>query len=176
MDNYGLQEQLINNEFDYSNAIINKESLLYIAKNIDSIFQKMKSIYEEDRIKNEQLKTEYKNHDFKDRHSKLQYSLKLKDIYCSEIESYEALEIAVKDGKFDNIEYFNIILELDYSRGKGDNLTKLENTFKLVFKPYEITFTRKSNYNDLLMQQVEESINNSLKQLNTLNTVFCTKE
>ena len=67
-------------------------------------------------------------------------------------------------------------MDLDFRRGNGDDLIEHENSFKVIFKPYEITFARKSNHNELKMNQIEYNINNILKQFTVANSIFCTKE
>jgi len=176
MDSYELKEQIINNEFDYSNAIVDGKSILYLANTVNSIFQKMKAMFDEDEKKNEPLKWEYKNYEYKDKYSKLQYQVVFKNHARNEFQTYEALETAVESGNLNNVEKFTIELDLDYSRGKEGNLISLENNFKITFQPFEIKFIRKSNYNENLMQQVEDSINDCLNKFNILNTIFCTKE
>ena len=51
-----------------------------------------------------------------------------------------------------------------------------ENLFKITFKPYNIVFTRKSNYADQNMDQIENVINEILKKFRVQNTIFCTKQ
>ena len=68
-----------------------------------------------------------------------------------------------------------IKLDLYYKRGKNDNLTDYENSFTIVFKPYEIIFARKSNHNEVNMNQIENNINEIMKKFPTANSVFCTK-
>ena len=65
---------------------------------------------------------------------------------------------------------------MDFYRGNGENTVEHENLFKMVFKPYEITFIRKSNFNDPSMDKIEEEINSIFKQFPVANSIFCNKQ
>ena len=49
------------------------------------------------------------------------------------------------------------------------------NLFHIIFKPYEITFTRKSSHNEFQMNQIEKDVKDIFSQIPALNTIFCTK-
>ena len=66
-------------------------------------------------------------------------------------------------------------MELDFKRGKGNELKDHENSFTISFKPYEITFTRKSSHNEAKMNQIENDIKEILNKFQSINTIFCTK-
>ena len=176
MGNNELTKQIINNEFDYSNVIVDGRSVLYLANILNSIFQEIKIMFEEDEKKNEPLKYEYRNYEYKDRYSTLQYQVVFKNHSRNDFENYEALANTIESGNFNAVDTFTINLDLNYSRGKTNDLITFNNSFKIVFKPFEVKFTRTSNHNEKLMQQVEDSINYCFKQFNKLNTIFCTKE
>ncbi len=173
--NGNLTEQIVNNEFDYSNTIANEQSVLLLAKYIDDIYKRMLAIFEEDERKNEKLKWEFKDYAYKKSYVRLEFTMKNKNYGSIECETYEALVNYAKAGNINNLISFEIKMTLDYSRGKGDSLIKIENLFNVIIKPYEITFTRKSNYDEVYMKQIEDGINSILKQFKIENTIFCSK-
>ena len=65
---------------------------------------------------------------------------------------------------------------MDFRRGRESNLEEHENTFIIKFEPYDITFARKSNYNDQIMNQIEDQINQILQKFPIANSIFCNKE
>lgn len=58
-------ETTINNEFDYSNIVVGIENLAYIVQYCDNVYSHFKSLLDEDEKKNERLKYEFKNFDYK---------------------------------------------------------------------------------------------------------------
>ena len=79
------------------------------------------------------------------------------------------------NGQIKNLDSLEINLELDYQTGSNSSLITHENSFVIKFKPYEITFIRKSNFKNFNMEQIENNINEILKKFAVVNTIFCTK-
>ena len=75
-----------------------------------------------------------------------------------------------------NVSGVDIKLNMDFERGREGNFESHENNFVIIFKPYEITFSRKSNYNDVNINQIENQINEILKKFPVANCIFCNKE
>ena len=95
------------------------------------------------------------------------------NITCNDYDSFIS---AVKDGNLNNVNGLDIKLCMDFKRGNGDKLEEHENSFIIIFKPYEITFARKSNHNDSNMNKIEEQINIILKKFPVENSIFCNKD
>lgn len=95
-----------------------------------------------------------------------------KSVSCK---SYDSYIEAVNSDKIKNIGSLEIDLDLDYKRGAITQLKEHENAFKMILKPYNIKFIRKSNHNEFMMNQVENSINEILNKFPTVNTIFCSK-
>lgn len=89
--------------------------------------------------------------------------------------NYDSFIEAVKNGQVSNIESLEIHLVLDYKRGKIDNLNSYENDFNITFKPYQISFIRKANHQEIEMNQIENNLNEILKKFPVTNTIFCSK-
>jgi hypothetical protein len=172
----GLREQVINNSYDYSNALVDEQSLLMLCECVDDAYKNMYRIFENDEKKNERLKWEYKNYEYKKGYNNLEYVMRYKDSNSFNCESYEALISHAKEGRLRNLTYFAIKMDLNYSRGNSNLLTHINNSFVIAFGPYDILFTRRANYNEVYMNQIEEGINSILKQFKKYNTIFCWKE
>lgn len=170
------EPSVIHNEYDYSNVVPAIENIAYLIQYLDSVYKQFLSLIEEDQKKNEQFKVEYKNYSFKRMFSErftitiMQQSFST--ITCKDFNSFQS---AVDDGNLKNIRSLDIIMQLDFKRGIGNNLVDHENLYHIVFKPYEITFTRKSNHNELQMNQIEKDIKDIFSQIPIVNTIFCTK-
>jgi hypothetical protein len=175
-DNQIPTEKAINNYYDYSNALVDEQCILILAKYIDSVYQNILSISASDEQKNEQIKWEYRKYDYKKGYIKLEFLMRDKNYGSFTCENSASLANFIKEGKISNLSSLEMRLVIDYSRGTSNNLVYMNNSFILNFKPYEINFKRISNSNDQYMNQVETSINDILKQFKKYNTIFCNKE
>lgn len=170
-------ETNINNEFDYSNIIVGVENLAYIVQYCDNVYSSFKTLLDEDEKMNERLKYEFKNYDYKRTYGdNFEIRIRQKNYYNStSCKNYNSFIDVVRQGQLKNVDALEIELNLDYKRGKSDELKNHENSFKITFKPYDIKFIRKSNYNEKNMNQIEENINAILKKFPTANSIFCSK-
>ena len=50
------------------------------------------------------------------------------------------------------------MMNLDYRSGTDSNMINHENSFNIIFEPYNIKFKRKSNFNNQMMDEIENSI------------------
>ena len=174
-DNY-LKNEIINNEFDYSNIIPTVEAVSYLVQFCDQMNKQLTKLVEDDEEKNIQFKNEYRNYMYKKSYGQ-QFKVYIRDrtynnITCNDYESFMS---AVKDGNLDFVDSVEIKLDMDFDRGIGNDCDKHENSFTIIFEPYNIIFARKSNHNDSTMNNIEEQINSILKQFPVANSIFCNK-
>jgi len=179
MEDQYINEELItiiNNEYDYSNILPTIECITYLVQYCENVYKYFMSLVEEDEKRNEQLKYEYKNYNYKKTYSqRIEIYIKEKsynNITCKDFSSFQS---AINDGNLKNVNGLDIKLELDYEKGTMNNFVNYENSFSIIFRPYEITFARKSNHNEIYMNQIENAINEILKQFPIANSIFCTK-
>lgn len=166
----------INNEYNYSNSLPVVELITYLVQYCDKIYKNFVNLIEEDEKKNEQFKHEYRNYKYKKNFGE-RFEIYIREknyngISCKDLSSFEKI---VNDGKLKNINSLEIRMNLNYDRGKYMNLIKHENHFHISFKPYEIIFTRNSNYNEIEMNKIEDTIKDVLNKFPVVNTIFCTK-
>jgi len=179
MDDGFSSKAVINNEFDYSNIIPTVEAIAYLVRYCDQMNKQLTKLVEEDEEKNRQFKSDYKNYIYKKtRGQEFKVFIKEKsksynNITCEDYNSFASL---VRDGNLNQVTELEIKLCLDFERGKENNYEKHENSFIIIFKPYDITFTRKSNHNDPSMNKIEQQINSILKQFSVANSIFCNKQ
>lgn len=169
-------QAVINNEYDYSNVLPTVEAISYLIQYCDQIYKQLRKLVDEDEEKNKQFKQEYKDYMYKKSYSEL-FEIYIREKSYNNItcKDYATFVAAVKDGNLNQVAEIDIKLDLDFERGKGNNLEKHENSFAIIFKPYDIKFARKSNHNDPNMNQIENQINDILKKFPIVNTIFCTK-
>lgn len=173
MDN----KMIINNEFDYSNKVPTIEAVSYLVQYMDNIYDSFLTLVCEDEKKNEPLKDEYRNYDYKKSYgTRFEIYIRLKTYNNITCRGYKEYMSAVDDGNMKNILGLEINLDLDYKRGKERNLEEHENSFSIIIKPYEFIFARKSSHNEPNMNQIENNINEILDKFVTINTIFCTKD
>ena len=176
MNDENMSPAIINNEFDYSNILPTLEAVSYLVQYCDQMNKQLNKLIEEDEEQNKRFKQEYKEYQYKHVYGqKLEVYIReqtYNNITCSDYDTFMAV---VKDGNLNNVSSLQIDLCLDYDSGKGNELTRHENSFTIIFKPYEIKFARKSNFNDSNMNQIEDQINAILKQFPVANCIFCDK-
>lgn len=169
-------KETINNEYDYSNILPTVEAISYLIQYLDNVYKNFKKRISEDKEKNKQFKEQYKEYMYKKAFSENFeihiYEKNYNNISCT---NYQDFAILAKDNKINRLNSLQIRMCLDFGRGKSENIEKHENEFKIVFKPYDITFIRKSNHNDPSMNNIEEQIKAILNQFQVSNSIFCTK-
>ncbi len=175
---YGEKVTQINHEYDYSNSVPEISSISYLVQYCDTLFQHLLSLIQEDEAKNERLNYNYKEYMFKKSlETGFDVSIKEKGSYTGgfSCDDYKDFVNAVQNGLLNNIDRLVINLSMSYRRGKEGSLQQHDNFFTITFKPYEITFTRKSNFSDSNMDEIENNINEVLKKFKVQNSIFCTK-
>lgn len=93
-------------------------------------------------------------------------------VSCNDFISFQSV---VNAGNLNNINSLEIKLEINFMRGKINEFVEYQNSFDIVFKPYDIKFIRVSNHNELKMNQVENYIKSILNKFQVVNTIFCSK-
>ena len=171
------ETNIINNEYDFSNIVVDIEHLEGLIRFLDGLNKQLKKLADEDEEKNKQFKEEYKEYKYKETFGQgldiyIKYESFSSNITCKDFESFES---AVKNGNIKNLRGIDIKLCLDFKRGNGSNLVDYDNLFKITFEPYNITFIRKSNHNDEIMDQIEKKIVATMNQFQVINTIFCSK-
>lgn len=170
------EPSVVHNEYDYSNVVPTIESITYLAQYLSSVYKQFISLVEEDQKKNEQFKEEYRHYSFKRMFSeRFAITIMQKSFSTITCKDFTSFQSAISDGNVNNVRSLDIVMQLDYRRGVGNNLVDHENLFHIIFKPYEITFTRKSSHNEFQMNQIEKDVKDIFSQIPALNTIFCTK-
>lgn len=177
MDDNFSSQAVINNEFDYSNVVPTVEMILYLVQYCDQVYNQLTKLVKDDEEKNKQFKSEYKEWNYKKSYGQsFEVFIREKNYNNITCKDYSQFVSAVNGGNLNEISGMYIKLCMDFFRGKGENTVEHENSFTMSFKPYEITFTRKSNYNDPSMNKIEEQINSIFKHFPVANSIFCTKQ
>jgi len=176
MDDFNEEETTINNEYDYSNIIVTEEFVNYLVQYCDQVYSHFISLIEEDNQRNKKLKYEFQNYNYKTKYSeRFEVMIKNKSYNYITCKNYSSFLEHLNNGNLKNIDGLQIELYLDYKKGTNDKFKEHNNSFKISFKPYEIKFLRKSNYNDPDMNKIENDINAILKKAPAINTIFCFK-
>lgn len=169
-------ETVINNEYDYSNIVASGENIAYIVQYFETLYKQFLSLVEQDERKNADLRYNQKNYEY-GKHFKSEFTITIKhsglnNVICKSLDSYME---ALNSGKINMVNGLDIILDLSYKRGTENNTKEHRNDFKVIFRPYDIRFIRKSNFNENSMNQIENSINSILSKFAIANTIFCSK-
>ena len=169
-------EKNIKTSFGYSNIIPSSQYISVLVQYCEKINNQYTQIIQDDEAKNEKLKYEFQSYQYGKKYSRgLEISIydkKYKSFICKNLQEFLN---AIQNNQVSNIRKLNITLEINFKRGQQPNIEEHENEFEIEFQPYEITFTRKSNFDDRNMQQIETDINELLKKFPAIDTIFCTK-
>lgn len=167
---------IVNNEFDYSNVLPTIECVKYLVQYCDNTYKQLLNLVEQDEEKNKQFKPEYKEYNYaKSYGARFEVYIREKSYNNITCKDYNTFETAVNNGDLKNILGLEIKMELDFKRGNGNNLEEYNNSFVILFNPYDIKFARKSDHIESNMNEVENQINNILKSFPVANSIFCTK-
>lgn len=166
----------IDNKFDYSNIIPKIEDIRRLAEYCFKVYEDFKNKCDVEEEKNKQFKPEYKNYECTQMFStgcEIRY---MDNNYkTTNFKDYESFISSVNNENITNVMSLEINLCLDYKKGPGSNLVEHKNSFDIKFKPYEIIFSRKADFNELAMNNIENNINDIMNSFNSANTIFCTK-
>ncbi len=164
------------NEYDYSTIIATTEAIAYLVQYCDNVYKQFISLIEEDKKRNEQFKLEYRKYNFKKVYNeRFEVYIREKNYSTITCKDFASFQSAVNDGDLTNVGSLEIKLEMDFERGISDELVEHKNLFAIIFRPYEIKFTRISSHNEAIMNQIENNINKILNKFQSVNTIFCTK-
>lgn len=170
------KKEIINNEYDYSNALITIENLSYLIQYCDQLYKQLTSLILEDEEKNKPLKLEYRNYTYKKSYNQdFEIYIRGKGYNQITCKDYETFASAVKNKTLVNVNEIHIKLALFFRRGKESALEEHENDFIISIKPYDITLMRKANYRDPSMDLIENQLKSILNQFPVANTIFCDK-
>ena len=170
-----MTEELIINEYDYSNIIAIKDGIDYLVQYMDSCYKQYLDLVEKDKERNKNLAFEYRDFDYGnsfDSFTVIVWSKGFDSITCKTNEQYLNLS---KEGKIKNVKELTITLKMNYERGQRNNKISCKHSFIVTFKPYDISFKRQSNYSDDLMDKIETMIKGILDKFTTIDTIFYSK-
>ncbi len=169
-------EKSINNEYDYSNIVPVAEYIGVLIQYCENAYNSFLELIKKDEEKNEKLKYEYKEYEYKKSFSSC-FRVNIIDKNFSRIEfnSYKMYMDAVNANQLNNLDSLKIVLDVSFRRGKEGNTKEHINTHEIIFKPYNIKYKRKSNYIDKASSNIEKDLNNLLKKFPFVDTIFCNK-
>jgi hypothetical protein len=81
---------------------------------------------------------------------------------------------AHNNNKLKDIAVLEIFLRLNYSKGSifKNTMINVDNEFLIQFKPCDTKLRRRSNYNDINMNQIETILKSSMEQLKIMDSIF----
>ena len=170
-----IEQKDIYNEYDYSNVIPDIKVLLWIFEYMEKYNNWLINEEAKDEERNKMLKYEMQDYNYKKSYSQgYEITTRLKN-NTIKYNSFSDFKTSCYTKAISNVESVKITLDMTYKCGKASKLEEHINKFEIIFKPYDIKFIRKSNYNETIFNQIEENINKMFKECPTQNTIFCTK-
>lgn len=176
MDFYEDVGTVISNEKDFSNIIPTVENISILIQYCDQIYNQFVKLIEDDENRNSKIKYELQNYSFKKCFGEgLEIIIREKNFNTITCKNYNSYIELYKNGQLNNLDSLEVNLELNYQTGMNGSLITHENLFKIKFRPYEISFIRKSNFKNFNMERIENTIIDILQKFPVANTIFCTK-
>lgn len=170
-----MKEELIIHEYNYSDIIAVKEGVDYLIQYIDDCYKQYLDLVAEDKRKNQNLALEYRNYDYWNSIDNFTINITSKQNQYIVCKNYEQYLKIFKEGRIQNVKEIIINLKLSYQRGQYKNIITCNHSFNISFKPYDIRFKRQSNYNDELMDKIEEMIRSIFSKFSVIDTIFYSK-
>ena len=169
-------EKNIINEFDYSNIVPTSQYIGVLVQYCEKVSNQYLQLINQDEERNEKLKYDFKDYQYgKNYGTGLNVVIFDKSFQRIECQNFLSYSQAVQNRQVNNINSMEVRLNINFKRGPSGKTKDHNNEFIVKFKPYEIKFTRKSNFDDNMMNQIEKDINELLRSFPTVDTIFCTK-
>ncbi len=166
--------QAINHVYSYNNAVPMLDYVLDLCKYLDMKNNELKTMIDADEKKNEDLKYDYRVYEHKKHYSagfKVYLYSKVQRNLPS-VQSYAELEKMHAAGLLKQLSHMSIELDYSFGVGKYNEIVNHRNEFKIEFRPYDISFTRASDYDDAEANEIEDTIKRKLSDFVSYETIF----
>lgn len=163
----------IHNQHYYSTIVPTEECIIYLVQYCDDEYNKFNALTDEVE-KNKEQHGEY-SYSFKKGSMTFEVTLRGKSYNNVTCDSFLEFEQAIEGKGLKEISSLEIKMDLNFKRDREDASAEHQNSFVITFRPYEISFIRKSNHNETMMNQIEINIDEVLKRFPSINSIFATK-
>lgn len=164
-----MSKAQVREEKDYSNKVIDSDSLLVLADKFQKLYNRMEKVFNDEETRAQNNGGLYK---YKKDCSKLIYEIVYKNYSSVKCASYEEFYQVVKDNKLKNVSTLNFVLIINYNRGYSNKFEKINNEFCIIFNPFDVKSRRISTENDKNMDQIAQIINMELEKFTTADSIF----
>ena len=164
-----MSKAQIREEKDYSNKVIDTDSLLILADKFQKLYNRMEQVFNDEETRAQNNGGLYK---YKKDCSKLIYEIVYKNYSSVKCTNYEEFYQVAKDNKLKNVSTLNFVLIINYNRGYSNKLEKINNEFCIIFNPFDVKSRRISTENDKNMDQIAQIINMELEKFTTADSIF----
>ena len=164
-----MSKAQIREEKDYSNKVIDTDSLLILADKFQKLYNRMEQVFNDEETRAQNNGGLYK---YKKDCSKLIYEIVYKNYSSVKCTNYEEFYQVAKDNKLKNVSTLNFVLIINYNRGYSNKLEKINNEFCIIFNPFDVKSRRISTENDKNMDQIAQIINMELEKFTTAGSIF----
>lgn len=165
---------MINRVYSYNNAVPMLDYVLDLCKYLDAKNNELLALNEADEKKNQDLKFEYREYEHKKAYSAgfVIYLYSKVQRNLPSVHSYAELEKLHASGLLKQLMHMTIELKYTFGVGKNNEVVEHRNEFKIEFRPYDISFTRASNYDDAVANEIEEVIKRKMGEFVSYETIF----
>ncbi|MBO4813215.1 hypothetical protein J5491_03670 [Candidatus Saccharibacteria bacterium] len=163
----------VNHEHNYPDILVVREYVENLVSFLDKAYRVFLKKVEDDTSKNNALEPNQRNYSYKERYgSFFKVYIYTSAGGSSSYDSDSAFRSAVTDGRLNGVKDLSVSLEFCFGRGLEGAIEDHRDAFKISFQPYDIKFTRDSNFSDPEMDALEEQIVKLLEDFPSTKTIF----
>ena len=166
--------QTINHVYKTTITPFQCSTMYWMCKYLDAKYRELEALVAQDEVKNQDLKYEYREYSHKKAYSAgytiYLYSKTQRSVPAAH--SYAELEQMKNSGLLKQLRRMTIEVNYDYGVGKDNQINDYHNEFKLSFEPYEIVFTRVSDYDNETINEIEETVKRKMNEFLYYETIF----
>ena len=163
----------VNHEYLYPDLLAVREYVEHLVSFCDQTYRKFTKLTEDDAAKNEPLKYEFREYNYKKSWPfEFRVHFWTNSMVSVDFDNESAFRAAVNNGQLNDISKLIIDLGLSFGRGKEGSVTEHKNEIKIEFAPNNTKYTRVSSFADPEIDEIEKQIISALEDFPSTKTIF----
>lgn len=161
----------IKDEKEFTNLLAVREYVDDLVKYCFGMFDSFSKTVQEDEAKNEPLKFELREYQFRKSYSQ-ECSVHVRNNGINDYKTYDAFNMALNSGHIQGCDGLNLFLDMSFRRGKDGALEEHNHKFTVKFNPDGSSFSYEANYDDPTMNGIRDKLIAKLEAFPATTTIF----
>ena len=159
---------------EFGNLLAVREYVADLTKYCFSLYDSFKKTCADDEARNEPIKYELRNYNFKSGYSNQCTVVTYTEGYHNnaDYKDYTTFASAVTNNLLQGLAELRITMNLSYRAGTSNSLTDHNHEYIIKFRPEGCSFEYKANYDDPAMNDIRDKLVEKLNQFPTTTTIF----